>query len=158
MWALYELTYDTRCGEGEHGSSEKKSYKRKSWISCSRSNWANEDILTPATIFMAQESSNCWHSSVHERVLTWNTRIVQAIVYCRLAHVWISLIRVPRRWDGTEIIDHRLHLRRQQGWSVRRTLSFLSFFQTDSGFSKISKNEKFFINLEFFSLFVLMSF
>ena len=41
---------------------------------------------------------------------------------------------------------------------LRRTLPFLSFFQTDLDFPKISKVENFFINLEFFSLFMLMSF
>ena len=41
---------------------------------------------------------------------------------------------------------------------VQRTLPFLSFFQTDLDFSKISNVENFFINLEFFSLFMLMSF
>ena len=84
MLAFFEKTYDTSCGDGEHGSSEKKvtienlEFHVQGQIELTR---------TPAKYFVAPESSNCCHWSVHDRVLTWNTRIVQAIVYCRLAHV-----------------------------------------------------------------------
>ena len=56
--------------------------------------------------------------------------------------------------DGTQ--DPTVH--RSPSSGLRRTLPFLSFFQTDLDFPKISNVENFFINLEFFSLFMLMSF
>ena len=90
---------------------------------------------------MAQESSNCWHLSVHERVLTWNTRIVQAIVYCRLAHVSISLIRVPR--TALKLLDTVYTCAANRDDQSEEPFPFFPFFKLIRVFQKFQKMKNF---------------
>ena len=156
MWALYEWTYDTRCGEGEHGSSEKKSYKRKSWISRSRSNWANEDILnTRHHFYGARELKLVALECARKRAyLEYPHRAGHRL----LPSGPCVNQSYQGSTDGSGIIEYRLHLRRQQGWSVRRTLSFLSFFSNWFGFFKNFKKWKIFHQSRIFFSFCVNEF